>query len=230
MTRAGQRGLSLVGLLVGLALMLLVAAACALLVAGHWRESRSQLAQTRLTQDLRSTIDLMSRALRRSAYWADAGATHWQPGMTGPRVNPYGAVPGGPCATAVADEAAYCLARDAPEDGVVGDNEQFGFRRNPSNQAQLDMKLGRGNWQALTDPGALRVTGFHLSRTVRTIDLEAICAQPCRAGNPACPPRQQVVLMQIDISVASVAEPAIAAHASSQVRLRNDLLSGTCEG
>lgn len=229
MTTRRQRGLSLVGLLVGTALMLLVAAATALLVAGHWKESRSQLVQARLTQDLRVTLDLMASAVRRSAYWADAGAAVWQPGMTAPLLNPYGAVPGGVCTTSNTNEAAYCLSRDGSEDGVVSENEQFGFRRNPTNQGQLDMKLGHSNWQALTDPGNLRVSAFRMASVQQTIDLEALCGQPCEGAVTACPPRQHVVVMEIAISAASVADPGILGSASRRVHLRNGLLSGACD-
>lgn len=230
MTRSPrQRGMTLVGLLVGTALVLLVAAGCVMLVAGHWRESRAQLIEARLTQDLRSTVDLISRSLRRSGYWGDAGVSRWQPGALRPPVNPYAAASGTTCDTDQANEAAYCLSRDTAENATVDDNEQFGFRRNPGNAAQLDMKLGAGNWQALTDPSSLRVTGFTLTRTVQQVALEALCARACPPGSSTCPPRQRLVTVQVEIEATAAGDPSVARSARALVRQRNDGLTGRCE-
>ena len=73
-SRRGQRGLSLVELLVGLALgLLVVAGGAALLARQHLREHRALLLEARLMQDLRTAADLVARDLRRAGYWGDAG-------------------------------------------------------------------------------------------------------------------------------------------------------------
>ena len=71
----------------------------------------------------------------------------------------------------------------------VDANEQFGFRlRN----GVIEMQLGAGNWQALTDSGTLTVTRFSVTPTVQQIALPDFCTLPCPAGSSTCPPRLQV--------------------------------------
>ena len=63
---AGQRGLSIVELLVGLAVSLTVVAAGLLGLAYHLRESQGLLTEGRMTQDLRAVSELIARDLRRA--------------------------------------------------------------------------------------------------------------------------------------------------------------------
>ncbi len=216
-----QRGLTLVELLVGLALGLLVVASGSMLLTQHLREHRALLLEARLMQDLRTAADLVSRDLRRAGHWGDAAAGVWSPDAA-PRANPYAAL--APAADA-SDAAAFGYSRDAVENHLLDSNEQFGLRlRNKA----IELQLGAGNWQALTDATLLAITAFAITPAIDEIDLGALCPRPCPAGSATCPPRQQVRNLAVQISARSLADAAVTRSIQARVRLRNDPVVGAC--
>ena len=217
-----QTGLSMVELLVGVAIALFIAAAGATLLAGNLRENRSLLLEARLMQDLRTATDVISRDLRRAGYWAAATDGVSTTATPGAAANPYVAL--APDAAA-SDAVSFRYSRDANENNVVDGNEQFGFRlRN----RVIEMLLGAGNWQALTDAGTLDITEFSVTPTVQEIDLRSYCSQPCPAGSLTCPPRQQVRSLTRVVTGRSTSDASVTRSLRSNVRLRNDALSGAC--
>ncbi len=217
-----QRGLTLVELLVGAAIALLIAAAAATLFVAQLRESRALVLEARLLQDLRTAADLIARDLRRAGAWGSAADGVWVAGAAGAAANPYLALAPD---TAASNAVSYRYSRDAVENGAVDDNEQFGFRlRN----AAVEIQLGAGNWQALTDAGTMQVTGFTVTPQVQTIDLAGFCATPCPSGDAACPPRLQVRSLVVEIAARLVADPRVARSLRHEVRLRNDAPTGAC--
>ncbi len=219
-----QRGLSMVELLVGVAIALFAAAAGATLLAGHLREHRALLLEARLMQDLRSTADLVTRDLRRAGHWGAASDGVWSVGASGVAANPYLALTP---ATAASDAVSFRYSRDATENNSVDANEQFGFRlRNGA----IELQLGAGNWQALTDTASLTITQFSVTPTVQDISLEGFCATPCPAGSASCPPHQQVRSLAVVLGGRLVADPAVTRSVRSEVRLRNDTVVGACAG
>jgi prepilin peptidase dependent protein B len=217
-----QRGLSLIELMVGLAIGLFITAASATLMASHLRENRSLLLEARLMQDLRTAADVITRDLRRAGHWGDATSGVWLPGTSTTSVNPYAAVaPAG----AASDAVSFRYSRDGSENQLVDSNEQFGFRlRNGT----IDMLLGAGNWQALTDAGTLVVTAFSVTPSTATIDLQGACSKACPSGSTHCPPQQQVRSLALLISGRAVTDPGVTRSVRSQVRLRNDHFTGAC--
>ena len=218
-----QRGLTLVELLVGMALGLLVVAGGALLLTNHLREHRALLLEARLMQDLRTAADLVARDLRRAGHWGDAASGVWS--TTQPvRFNPYAAMaPEG----AASDAASFGYSRDTTENNLLDSNEQFGFRlRNKA----IELQLGSGNWQALTDATLLAVTAFSIAPSLEEIDLGALCGQPCPVGSLTCPPRQQVRSLAVQISARALADAALTRSVLAFVRVRNDRIVGACAG
>jgi prepilin peptidase dependent protein B len=217
-----QHGLSMVELLVGVAIALFIAATGATLLAGNLRESRNLLLEARLLQDLRTAADVITRDLRRAGYWGAATEGVWTAGAAAVIANPYVALaPGG----AASDAVSFQYSRDAAENNAVDTNEQFGFRlRN----RVIEMQLGAGNWQALTDAGTLDVTEFSVTPTVQEIDLRSYCTQPCPAGSATCPPRQQVRSLALVVTGRSTTDASVVRSLRSNVRLRNDAVSGAC--
>lgn len=217
-----QRGLSIVELLVGITIALLIAAAGVTAFAGNLRENRQLLLEARLMQDLRTAADLVSRDLRRAGYWGAADAGVWAAGASGIATNPYDALtPAG----ATSDAVSFRYSRDATENHSVDSNEQFGFRlRNGA----IEIQLGAGNWQALTDAGTLTITAFGVTPTVQELSLEGFCATACPAGSSTCPPRQQLRSVALLITGRLVADAVVTRSVRSQVRLRNDAVTGAC--
>ncbi len=219
-----QRGLSLVELLVGVAIALFIAATGATLLAGNLRENRNLLLEARLMQDLRTATDVISRDLRRAGYWGAATDGVWTAAAPGVATNPYVAL--APSAAA-SDAVSFRYSRDAVENNLVDSNEQFGFRlRN----RVIEMLLGVGNWQALTDAGTLDITEFSVTPAVQQIDLHGYCTQPCPAGSLTCPPRQQVRSLAVVVTGRSTTDASVTRSLHSNVRLRNDAVSGACPG
>jgi len=217
-----QRGLSLLELLVGAAIALFIAATAATLFVGQLNENRRLLLEARLMQDLRTAADVASRDLRRAGYWGGATDGVWAPGAGSVAANPYLALaPSG----AASDAVSFRYSRDTTENQAVDSNEQFGFRlRNGA----LELQLGAGNWQALTDSATLTITEFSVTPSVQDISLDAFCASPCPAGSTVCPPHQQVRSLALVIGARLVADTRVTRSVRSQIRLRNDPVSGAC--
>jgi type IV pilus assembly protein PilW len=222
MRRRHCRGLSMVELLVGTAVGLLVVATASMLVAQHLRDHRALTIETRLMQDLRSTADMVSRDLRRAGYWGHAASgVAGDDGMT-PAANPYAEV--WPAASA-SDAVGFRYSRDAAENDVVDDNEQFGFRlRNGA----VELQLGAANWQALTDATTLTVTAFSIAPHTEESSLEAFCNEPCLAGSTTCPPKQQVRSFAISIAGRSALDASVVRDVRGEARLRNTSIVGRC--
>ncbi len=217
-----QRGLTMVELLIGMAVGLFIVAAATSLMTANLRENRNLLIESRLMQDLRSAADMITRDLRRAGYWAAANAGVRSDGGGAVLANPYVAVTP---VNASADNVSFRFSRDATENNTVDSNEQFAFRlRNGA----IELQLGAGNWQALTDAATLTVTEFSVSPTVEEISLAGFCATPCPAGSSTCPPRQQVRSLAVVVSGRATGDARLTRSVRSQVRLRNDPIVGAC--
>lgn len=218
-----QRGLSLIELLVGTAIGLIVAAAASSVVGANVRESRQLALEARLMQDLRGTADLVARDLRRAGYWATAASGVRSEAASAPLANPYG-VSADPAAS---DAVRLSFSRDASENDIVDDNERFGFRLAGG---VVQMQLGAGNWQALSDAGTLVVTAFTVEPRLEEVSLAAFCAQSCAASGAMCPPRQQVRSFEVTMAARASRDASVTRNLRSTVRLRNGAVVGNCIG
>jgi prepilin peptidase dependent protein B len=216
------RGFTMVELLIGMAVGLFIVAASASLLTANLRENRNLLIESRLMQDMRTAADMITRDLRRAGYWAAANAGVRTDGGATVLANPYVEVAPG---SAAADSVSFRFSRDTTENNSVDSNEQFGFRlRNGA----IELQLGAGNWQALTDASTLTVTEFRVTPTVEEISLASFCANSCPAGSSTCPPRQQVRSLAVVIGGRAIGDARLTRSVRSQVRLRNDPLVGAC--
>lgn len=220
--RAKQRGFSLVELMLGLALGLFVVTVATALLASQLRENRSLMLEARLMQDLRTAADLMTRDLRRAGFWGQANAGVWtSASASSPSANPYAVPP----ADAASDAVGLRYSRDAVENDRVDANEQFGYRLRAGT---LELQLGLGNWQALTDPASLTVIDFRVEPTNQDVSLDSSCAVACAAGDSLCPPRLQVRSYAVRLTAQSPLDPRVVRSLHSEVRLRNDVVTGHC--
>ena len=217
-----QRGLSLIELMIALVLGLFIVGSASTLLVSYLSEHRAALIDSRLMQDLRASTDLVTRDLRRAGYWGTPGAALWYPGTPGVIANPYAAVAP---ATAASDAVSFRFSRDSTENSLVDSNEQFGFRLH---KGVIEMLLGSGNWQAMTDSGTMVVQSFSVTPTVREIALDAVCDKPCLSGGNECMPRQQLRSLAISITAHAVPDASVVRSLRSDVRLRNDAVIGTC--
>ena len=216
-----QRGISMVELLVGLAVGLFIAAAGVTLMAGNLRENRSLALESRVMQELRTASDIITRDLRRAGYWAGSLAAVQPAAATAVPANPYLVVR---ATTTPEHSVSFGFSRDATENNTLDSNEQFGFRLRGG---VVQMQLGSGNWQALTDPNTVLVSEFSVTPRVEEIDLSAQCSVPCLLTDPTCP-RQQVRSLAVSLAARSTADANVKRNLRSSVRLRNDPIVGAC--
>lgn len=206
--RHPARGLSLVELLVGLAIGLAVVAGALQVVAVQVQAHRAAVLEVRLTHELQAAAERLHRALRRAGGQALQGAVlpaaDGASGLAEPAANPYATL----VVSADGREVWMAASRDAVEDGVVGVDESLAFRLA---DAALQMRVGAGPWQALTDPTRLRVTRLHL-------DLH---------DTMACGGARSVRHVGWTIEVEALADPQRRRQVSGVTRVRNDRVDPT---
>lgn len=233
MQRLHQRGLSIVELMVGVAVGLFVVAAASMLVATQLSDNRRLTLETQVQQDLRAAADIITRELRRSGHWAKAREGVAYPGNAATiRFSPYAAVEkAASSAFGDGDVSSTVLMSysrrgdETVENNLVDAAEQLGFMLDTS-KGVIRTQLGSGGWQDLTDGATLNVTHFELTMRIQPIRLE--CVKPC-PGPADCRPEMQVRDVIIDITGQAVHDSSVQRSLSSNVRLRNDLLTaGSC--
>jgi prepilin peptidase dependent protein B len=217
-----QRGLSMIELLVGTAIGLIVVAAAGSVVAAHQVAARRAELEARLMQDLRGAAELVGRDLRRAGHWV-AAASGVRRGDDVGAANPHAAIAP---TSAASDTVALSFSSGAGDPMTLDDAERFGFRlRNGA----IEMQLGARNWQALSDPGTVVVTAFSVVPRVDESDLSTFCDKPCAAASPTCPPRLQIRGFAIALAGRSTIDPAVTRALERSVRVRNDVVVGSCE-
>jgi type IV pilus assembly protein PilW len=188
-------------------------------------DNRRLLVETQVQQDLRATADLIARDLRRAGFWWNAQRASAQgSGAAGTMANPYtDLLPADDGDTA--QEVTYRYAHpNQVDDDAVADDERLGYRLRNS---VIETQLGAGNWQAITDSGALKVTTFNVSLNKQDVPLA--CHLACSpGGGSVCPPVQSVRAYTIAIEGEAASDPAVKRSVRSHVRLRNDLIIGEC--
>ncbi len=230
--RSRSLGLSVVELMIGITIGLFILAGASLVLTTQLGDNRRLLLEAQVQQDLRATADMMAHDIRAAGYWAHAYAQVW-PDLTVPfPFNPYAAMAPRESADGVdtltfsrsLNEVAF---DDGTDDDKVTDNEVAGFRWNKSNRT-IDVQLGSGNWQALTDPAVLTITNFNM--VVTPVDLPLPCGATCPTGpGPAfCPLVLSARDVQYIISVEAVHDSSVKRSIGNRIRLRNEIPRVVC--
>ena len=219
--RRGQRGLSIMELLVGITVGLIVTGGAVMLLAKNMAGSRLLLAESRLNEDLRNAADLLARDLRRAGYWGNAMKGVTAIGLTSATVtNPYVAV----AAVPADNKIEYGFSRDsATENDTLDNNEQFGFRL--SNDA-IQMQDGNG-WTDVTDKTLVKITKFDIAKSEKPVPLGDACPTVCGAGTPNCPVAT-VRSYTVTLQGQSTRDDTVKRSLRTTVRVRNDQVIGTC--
>lgn len=219
-----QAGLSLVEMMVGIAIGLIVVAAAAMLVATQLSENRRLLLETQVQQDLRATSDIIAREIRRAGYWTTSRRGAWYQDTPAVVENPYAGVN---LVSASEVHLSYSRAvTEAAQGAAVTDSERLGYRLR---SGVIETQLGLDNWQALTDGATLRVTELRIELVPVATD-RAICPKDCAGlGAPeACWPELTVREVSVFIDGVAVSDAAVRRTVRNRVRLRNDLVTGSC--
>ena len=208
-----QRGLSLVEMMVGVAVGLIVVAAAATLTSTQLGDNRRLLIETQLQQDLRASMDIITRELRRTGAQREAVALSgiWYPNATQVYANEF-------AVNAAADAATPVSSFPFSYQPGPGTSD-FGFELVGS---VLKSRIG-GVWQELTDGNVLEVTAFTVAPRPGTL-VKVPCPKPCADGTAGCWPTIGVREVDVSITGRARSDNAVVRTVSSTVRLRNDYL------
>lgn len=233
--RGRQRGLSLVELLVGMAIGLFVVGAGILGITTSLRENRLLLLEARLQQDLRAAMDLITRDTRHAGFWGSA--TLGVPTATvAATANPHisitlSTMP--PRPTRVASTTPVSATGNATSsityrwdesaDGTLDANEAYQFRLD---SGKIQMQIGTGGWQDVTDPGSMVVTAFSITPRVTWLPLYDKCSATCNPVTQSCP-ELAIRTLTFTLSGRSL-DSSVQRTLRSDVRVRNDELQGAC--
>lgn len=224
--RAGQRGFSLIELMVGMLIGMIVVAGAITLTVTQLAEHRRLMLETQIQQDLRAAADLILRDVRRSGYWSTAQKGVWAPDNGSPTPNRYTkTTPEITTADANTIEYSYSVVNGgAVEDDQSTANERFGFRLQAG---ELQFQLGVGNWQPLTDRGVMIVKQFNVSMQVQNVSLAEFCPKACAASSLTCPV-QAIRYVNVSITGEAKHDNKVSRTVDVRTRLRNDQISGAC--
>lgn len=233
--RASQSGLSIVELMVGVAISLVIVAGGLSLLANFTGENRRLLLETRLNQDLRAAMDVVTRDIRRAGYWQGSTAGIWVNG--GPNVPAQSAYRGfyasacnaaalgasAPSPAAAASSVCYAVSQDT--NNAVNETsraELFGFHL--SNAGVLFAVIDGGAQQAVTDAGTITITDFVVTPSSQIVPMTGYCKITCTVN---CP---RVIVREFEIVLRGTApsDATIQRQLRSNVRVRNDYYDGQC--
>jgi prepilin-type N-terminal cleavage/methylation domain-containing protein len=217
-----QRGLSLVELMVGITVGLIVVAAASVMVSGQLSENRRLVAEAQVQQDLRASVDIITREIRRAGSSDTAEEFVWggSPGTGDASLNTLAAAMAPASGSSSTVTFSYRW-KTAPE--------ARGFRLNSTN-GSIEALQG-ASWQELTDRNTIEVTEFTVTRLPDTTAMVQ-CQQACPGGGGEtdCWPRVTVRSLALTVVAQSRALPEVVRRHESVIRLRNDLVPSFAGG
>jgi type IV pilus assembly protein PilW len=217
--RRWQRGLSLVEMMVGVAVGLIIVAGASLLMSTQLSENRRLLVETQIQQDMRASMDIITRELRRIGAQREPVAltSLWVAGSAaGAQKNVLAESPTANVSGVAVDDLGFSYE---PTVGAAG---PFGFRLV---NGVVQSRMGASGWQELTDANVLNVTAFTITPRNSTL-LRLPCPKLCSApfGPTDCWPQVQVREFEVAMTAQARSVPGVDRSIASNVRLRNDFV------
>lgn len=221
-TTVRQTGFTLVELLVAGAISIIVVGAIISLMSNSLRASNDTIQSSRLTQDLRSTMQIVSRDVRRAGYSLNAINTV----AAGVQNNPYIDVTLADFdGAAGSDCIIFALDRD-PTDGGPQAIDWSGVRRNTVNGVGIvEVKTvgaagqgcNAGTWVPITDPDVVDITALDFDNA----DQFTVVV----STDPDTGAEDQITVRDITIQLTGqlVGQAATERVVTDSVRVRNDL-------
>lgn len=204
-----QRGLSVVELLVGVTIGLFVVAAAALMVSGQLAENRKLLIETQLQQDLRATVDIITRELRRSGFRNELSI--WRDGSAGSVTqNSFGTIV--PASGEDITDIQFDYRRRA------GDDYGAGFKK----EGNVIKSRVSDQWETMTDEKVMKVLVFEVDLSA-PVSYQLPCPKLCPSGTPqGCWPDVQLRTATVKLTGQSATDASVVRTLQTQVRIRND--------
>lgn len=238
MTPIRQRGLGLVELMVGITVGLIVAAGASMVAVNQINEHRRLMLETQIQQDLRAAADLIQQDLRRAGYRGLPEQSVWAPPVAVGTQAESTAAPATPnhfaemVKTSNGDEVSltYLYFRGLTGTAEPTDADHFGIRWNKrldaaTNKAKdtLEVQIGKGNWQPITDPESLKIVDFDIAIDSKPADLPDFCDRPC----VDCL-KYEVRRVSFKIVAEARHDAKVRRTLSNVGRMRTDLATGAC--
>lgn len=150
---SGQNAFTLIELMISILIGLIILGAVLTMFISMIRADAENLKSIRLNQELRATMSLIARDLRRSGFNASAVADILNP----PAAKPF----------QLMASAADCIlySYDTDGDGALGANENYGFRLNGAaieTRENGELCDSGNDWQNLTDESLVSIDNFQV--------------------------------------------------------------------
>jgi len=175
---------------------------------------------SRISQEMRSALDVIKSDIKRSGYWKDANLN---------TNNTFGLL------NISYDQSCISFTYDANNNGVFDQpGDEFGFRLSP--HGAIEARAGadacdtasptRTSWAPITDTSSIIVNNLVFSKKV---DCLNISTQPFTSCNitPGATGEKTIntTSITIDIQGVSASNPSIIMHVSDAAMLRNDIVT-----
>lgn len=211
--RRRHTGFSLVELMVAITIGLFILLGLTSFLSNNLRSSAQLAASTRLNQEMRSIMTLMSRDIRRAGYWGNATSGI---GVTVALFdNPFDDVN-------VSTAGCILYNYDLNADGSLTGSEQFGFLldngtiRARSSSSGSPSCAASSDWQPLSDPNTVTYTAltFSISATKNYI-----------TGTSGPNSTQRIVTVTLTGSLKS--DSTVKQTLTEQIKIENDLFQAS---
>lgn len=168
MPHAKSAGFSMVELMVSITVGLIVMAGVIGLFVNTVKASSDAIKMTRLNQELRAAMDVMTRDIRRSGYWANASSTIGPPATSTANNNPFDIIDVNTTDGVANSCITYSYDADSDGDATVPDDEMFGFRLKTgavqSREDDEDCDADE-DWEDITDKQSVLITNLEFRLT-----------------------------------------------------------------
>ncbi len=171
--RSFEKGFGLIELMISITVGMIITASIGHLFGQTVKLNSSALVMTRLNQDLRASMSIMTSDIRRAGYWGQSEA-----GIGGGAVNPFTQGSNELSVSELAGEAVNsCITYtyDYNDDGVVSNDEKHGFRLN---SGVLEMATQNADcsaiidWEPVSDPSVIAITRVTFLPNFHSIDID----------------------------------------------------------
>jgi Tfp pilus assembly protein PilW len=217
-----QRGLTIIELMIGMALGLFLIAGTLTLFAGHVTSNNALMRTIRLNNELRGTLDLIIRDLRRASYWGTAQTGAWFPGTPGVQANPFLQLDVTP------DSVTYRY--DVDGDGLLDADESFRIQHNAADGAvemlQLDTGGSATSTVPVSDADLTNITALAFTLTQRTVSTTCLKS----GSGPVAPTPPVLHVREIFVTITGTlrSDATVTRTLSDSVRVQNDRVEGSC--
>jgi len=223
-----QAGFSLMETVVAMSISLVVTAAMVALMANSLGNTSRIVNMTKLSDDLRSTMQMLTRDVRRTSYNAAAYLCYgnedcFKDGtvtMAGDTVTMAGDI------TINDDEDCFTFLLDRGNDGNSTNDDAGGFRLN-ANSGALEMWTGGSSpdcaandsdWVQVTNPASMNITNFNVN------DDDLSYSTPIYTDSLGNTISQRVRKVRFRIDAQLVNATSISRRVEDVITLRNDVL------